>query len=112
MDKPSSVALLEDADATGAGGIHGLRWSKRTFHAVGETSAGAGAATIKIQVSNVPDPDPATDADWIDLMTISLVLGTTRTGDGAASDAPWHHTRAKVTAISGTDATVSVYAGG
>lgn len=81
----------------------------RTYHAFGETSAGAGAATIVIDVSNVEAP--ATDADWIVMGTITLTLGTTRTGDGFTSTSAWRNVRARITAISGTNASVNVRMG-
>ena len=85
---------------------------KRTFQALGTTSAGVGAATIVIQASNVAVPSTdAASADWLTLGTITLTLGTTQVTDGFASDAPWLHVRSRVTAISGTDATVTVLMG-
>lgn len=74
----------------------------KTIHAWGTTSAGAGAATINIEASN------DLTAPWLVLGIISLTLGTTATADGFAIDAPWKWTRANVTAISGTNASVSV----
>ena len=107
--KQGSVAILSAAIATGAGSAHQPQSDIRTFQATGATSAGAGAATIKIQGSNVPEP--SVDGDWVDLGTITLTLSTTKTGDGFVSEAPWRHVRANVTAISGTDASVSAYMG-
>lgn len=85
----------------------------RSFQAMGTTSAGAGAATIIIQVSNVADPELATDVDWLTLGTISLTLGTTQVTDGFAPavHAAYRWVRAKVSAISGTDAAVDVWMG-
>ena len=104
-----STELLTDAIATGAGSRVVPLSSHRTFHVYGETTAGAGAATVVIEVSNVLAP--ATDADWVTAGTVTLTLGTTRTGDGFASEASWTHVRARVTAISGTGAKVSVRMG-
>jgi hypothetical protein len=98
------TTLLSAATATGAGGAIQINDGNRTFQAVGSTTNGAGAATVKIQVSNDA-------ANWIDLATISLTLGTTATTDGFASSASWGHVRANVTAISGTGASVSVFMG-
>lgn len=109
MRTQGSVAILSAAIATGAGSAHQPRNDIRTFQATGTTSAGAGAATVKIQGSNVPTP--AVDGDWVDLATIALTLATTKSGDGFVSNAPWLHVRANITAISGTDATVNVYMG-
>lgn len=110
MNQQSTAGLiLENAIATGAGEAKAGN-SKRSFHAYGKTSAGTGAATILIEVSNIPTL-PAVDADWMTLATITLTLGTTQTSDGFASDAPWRWTRARVTAISGTNAAVNVSMG-
>ncbi len=78
--------------------------SARVFQADGTTSSGSGAATVKVQVS-------ANRADWIDLGTITLTLGTTSTSDGFTSSAPWPYYRGNVTAISGTGASVNLKAG-
>lgn len=102
----SSVALLSSAIATGSGETHQPVGTKRTFHARGSTSAGAGAADVVIEVSNTTDK-PSSDTEWLELGTISLTLSTTESGDGFASDAAWRWVRARVDAISGTDAEVS-----
>ena len=95
--------LLNAATATGAGLAYAMG-GKRTFQASGLTTAGAGAATIKIQVSN--------DAsNWLDLGTISLTLSSSSSSDGFAADAPWGYVRANLTAISGTNAAVTVRMG-
>jgi len=94
--------MLTNATTTGAGAALPVRYANRmTFQAFGTTTAGAGAATIKIQVSN-------NGANWLDLGTISLTLSTTSSSDGFAAEAPWQFARANVTAISGTGASVSV----
>ena len=77
-----------------------------TFQAYGTTSSGAGAAVILIQASNVD-----VTANFITIGTISLTLGTASTSDGFTTTAPWKFVRAKVSSISGTNATVSVAMG-
>jgi hypothetical protein len=77
-----------------------------TFQATGTTTASTGAATIKIQGSNLDDAN-----SYVDLGTITLTLGTTLTADGFATSAPWKYVRANVTAISGTGASVNVLMG-
>ncbi len=72
-----------------------------TFQASGTTSAGSGAASVSIQVSN-------NNSDWLTAGTISLTLGTTSTSDGFAITAPWAWVRAKLDSISGTSASVTV----
>jgi hypothetical protein len=106
--KIPSVKLLDAAIATGAGASHDSYTPFRTFQATGATGSGAGAATVTIEVSDVDVP---TANDWIVLGTITLTLGTTSTTDGFASTAAWRKTRANVTAISGTGATVHVWMG-
>lgn len=94
--------MLTNATTTGAGSASQIRYANRiTFQGYGTTTAGAGAATIKIQVSN-------NGTDWLDLGTISLTLSTTSSSDGFAAEAPWQYARANVTALSGTGASVSV----
>lgn len=110
------VALLSAATATGYGTIMHPRDRQATFQAYGTTSAGAGAAAIKIWASNIENtagtlPASATDVDWVLLGTISLTLGTTQTTDGFAINAPWRWVKAEVDSISGTDATVTCVMG-
>lgn len=112
MSQISSVKLLNAVIATGAGEAMRAWTHRRSFQAMGTTSAGAGAATIQIWVSDVDSPSGiASDVDWVLLGTITLTLGTTQTTDGFASEAAWRHVRAKVSAISGTDATVTCWMG-
>ena len=105
----SSVKLLNAVTVTGAGESHKPQKVQRTFHASGKTSAGVGSAVIKVQVSNAVNP--SVDGDWIDMATITLILGTTVTSDGFASDAPWLHIRGKVTTLTGTDAETTLLMG-
>ena len=104
-----SQLLLNAATATGAG----TAWHPRdvpatntyivhSFQAVGNTTASTGAATVLIQVS-----DDGTN--YLTLGTITLTLGTSATSDGFATLNTWEYYRANLTAISGTDATVSVW---
>ncbi len=97
----SPTTLLNGKTATGAGERHTPAKGYNTYQANGLTSAGAGAATIDIEVSN-------NGVNWEVLATITLTLGTTSTSDGFSADAPWAYIRGNVTAISGTDATVSL----
>jgi hypothetical protein len=100
--------LLKDAIETGPGAsvdLAGLdNECNATYQAVGRTSDGAGDASIDIEVSN-------DNQNWILLATIDLTLGTDTVTDGFASAAAWLYVRANVTAISGTDAAVSVFMG-
>ena len=105
MRTGASVVLLNAATTTTSGDAHQLIGNARTYSASGTTSAGSGSATIVIEVRN------DTSEAYITMGTITLTLGTTATADGLSSIVPWKYTRARVTAISGTNATVSVYAG-
>ena len=94
--------LITAAAVTGAGAALDVRGKpSMTFQASGATSAGAGAATVKIQVSN-------DGTNWVDLGTITLTLSSTSSSDGFAAFAAWAYVRANITAISGTNAAVTV----
>lgn len=96
---------IQDAVTGVATGANHHPWNQqRTFQAIGSTSAGAGAATIIIEVSN-------NGTDFLTIGTITLTLATTASNDGFASDAPWRFVRSRVSAISGTGATVTVWMG-
>lgn len=99
-----STTLLSAVLVTGAGTAYEDTRRHKTFQAYGTTASGAGAATIKIQVSNLATPGAN---DWIDAGTIVLTLATTSSTDGFVMDANWRWVRANVSAISGTTATVT-----
>jgi len=82
-------------------------WNGRmTFQANGATSAGAGTATILIEAS-------LDNTNFILLGTLTLSWTNPALGsDGIAIDAPWQFIRARITALTGTDATINVFAGG
>lgn len=99
------LVLLKDAIAVVNGAFVIPIGKDRTFQAF-LSGTGVLSATVAIQVSN--DPRVETDAGnakWITLGTISL--SDTTTTAGLASVEPWKYTRAAITAISGTAATVS-----
>lgn len=101
----AGTAVSPGRTAYGSGGGVIANIPHRTFQANGTTSAGAGAATVLIQVS--------TDGglNWITACTITLTLATTTSSDGCAMAANWPLVRANVTAISGTGASVNAYMG-
>lgn len=102
-----TYTLLAAVTVTGAGSATSVPTGDQiVFQADGTTSAGSGAATIKIYGSR----NNSTTAGVL-LGTITLTLGTTSTMDGFASEAPWSFVWAEVTAISGTTATVTVKVG-
>lgn len=79
--------------------------TKKTFQASGATTAGAGAATVIIEATNDES------LPYVTLGTIALTLGTTAVADGFASDAAWLFVRARITAISGTNASLDINMG-
>lgn len=77
---------------------------KTTIQAI-VTGTGAVTATVVIDVSNDGD-------NWCSTVLGTITLsGTTSSADGFTTDAPWKYMRARVTAISGTSATVTVLYG-
>ena len=98
------VHLIHSGDATGAGTAIYKSSPYSTFQAYGTTSAGAGAATILIQGSN-------DKTNWVTIGTISLTLSTSSSTDAFANQSTFKWVRSNVSAISGTDATVSVIMG-
>jgi hypothetical protein len=100
----TTTELYTDLIATGATESLRLWGTERTFQVVGVTSSGAGSASVKIQVSN-------DNVNWMDLGTITLTLSTTASSDGLCNCGAWGWTRANVTAISGTGASIDVWLG-
>lgn len=97
------MAILEAVTTTGASTAMKSK-HVRSVQATGLTTAGVGAATINVEVSN-------DKVNWLVAFTISLTLGTSVTTDGQELDARWEWIRANVTAISGTGASVTVTGG-
>jgi hypothetical protein len=96
-------SLLNAVTAPVTGNSVNPATANRTFQA---TVAGTGAvgATVIIECSN-------DDGNYLTLGTITL-SGTTSASDGFVSVANWMCVRARLTAISGTGAAVSVAMGG
>ncbi len=111
----SSVRILADAEtAPTAGRTHTpVFHEKRTFQATGSTTSGAdGTATILIEASNVDTP--AVDGDWVLVATLSLTATPNLPAKetvGFATDAPWRHVRARLTAVTGTTPVINVWMG-
>lgn len=95
-----SAALLSAATSTSTGSAHKIGRSVRSYQCYGTTSASTGAATIKIEVSN-------DNTVWAEMASVALTLGTTVTSDGFAGNVAWLYQRARVSAISGTGASVT-----
>lgn len=107
-----SVTMLEGATAADTRSEdHTPRHYQLSFQVVGRTSSGAGSATVVIEASNVR-PSPSDDGHYIELGTMSLVLSPADESDGFAINAPYAHIRARLSAISGTGASVDLYMGG
>jgi len=106
MQSPHTI--LSAATGTGAGSAFdasGPPGRQLSFVAHGTTSAGSGAAAIKIEVS-------LDGTRWVTLGNIVLTLGVAETYDGFIAFCPWLQVRANVESISGTDASVTVKMGG
>jgi len=103
--------LLTDATTTATSAVFRPLNPYRTFIVYGATSAGSGSVTVAIEVSNILNPVNTTNVDWVQVGTVTLALTTTRLSDGFATYAGWTYVRARVTAISGTGAAVSVAMG-
>lgn len=99
------MTLLSEATGTGAGNWVYKDSPNATFQAT-VVGTGAVAATVEIQVSN-----DATYACSTVAGTITL-SGTTSSSDGfTTQNSPWKYVRANVTAISGTNATLTANMG-
>lgn len=74
------------------------------------TGTGAVGSTIVIEVSNEDATGQGTNSNWVTYGTITL-SGTTTATDGFTTASAWRWVRARVSAISGTGATVQVLMG-
>jgi hypothetical protein len=94
--------LLNGITATAIGSSVLLPSSSFTVQAV-VTGSGALTATVVLEVSN----------DGLNFLTLATytLSGTSTAHDGAAFTSPWMYARARLTAVSGTSASVSVYLG-
>ena len=96
--------ILKDATTTATGEWHYKDGLNSTYQAI-LSGTGALTATVIIEVSN-----DGVNACSTPLGTIVL-SGTTLTSDGFTSSAPWKYVRARISAISGTNATIDVNTG-
>lgn len=96
------LPLLDSATTTATGTPIRMPAGTASYEIEGATTAGAGTATVVIEVTNGGEA-------WLTLDTLSLTLSTTPSAAGGAVVAPWAYIRARVTAITGTGATVSTY---
>jgi len=95
---------MAEQTTPGAGPKHPPTGTNRTFQVSGQTSVGAGSATVAIEVSNDGN-------NFINMATFSLTLSTTTVDEGVAVSNAWKYVRANLTAISGTGAAVSAIMG-
>jgi hypothetical protein len=98
--------------ATGAGAAHYKDSPHTTFHAT-VVGTGAVTATVVIEGSNDQSGTGGAPQYWAKtaLATINLT-GTGSDSDGVTvSSAPWKYIRARVTALTGTGATVNCIMG-
>jgi hypothetical protein len=95
------ATLLEEATETRAGeSVPTLLFpGAKTFQA---TVVGTGAVTAEVKIEASND-----DENWLVLGTITLT-GSGSASDGFASAAAWAHHRANLTAVTGTEAAVTV----
>lgn len=105
MSKSALYYLLGGVTAPATGALSDLvsDSNTQTTKAVQATVVGTGAvaATIIVEGSNSKDA-----GTWLTLATITL-SGTTSASDGFTFSAPWSYVRARLTAVSGTGATVA-----
>lgn len=99
----NAQTIKENITATTSRVIAGPRNapSNMSFH----IQVGAGAApvgTLTIWYSNLPNPDPAVDADWVDSGIASLDMAVVANTFRVITDVYAAHVRLKVTRTSGT----------
>lgn len=105
-----STTLVAARSSTGVSATFARpRRDTTSFQVSGQTSAGAGSATVKLQGTNDKGPAPA----WNDVATLVLTLGTVTTSVEASlrQAMPFRFYRTNTTAISGTGAQVDANMG-
>ena len=100
----SVMDLLQNATTTTTGDWKYKDGTEATYQAT-VLGTGAVSATVIIEVSNDAVNTIGTALGQI------VLSGTTSASDGFSSSAPWKFVRARISAISGTGATVSVNTG-
>jgi len=102
MENIKQLALQTDATTTGNGEEAQPNRVKRSFFAVGTVTAGAGSVTILIEVSN-----DGTNWLLVDTLTLTIASSSANGVDGFYHEASWLYSRMRISAISGTNATVN-----
>lgn len=103
-----AITLLGAATTTATGAWTKCHGPSQSYQSVANGTSGAYSATVVIEASN-----DGTNALVTPIATITASgTATTAASDGfTTGQAPWVWVRARVTAISGTGANVSVYMG-
>lgn len=86
-----------------AGGWVRQNLAETAINVIGNTSSGTGSVVVVIEAS-----EDGVTALLTPIGTITLTLGTAPVADGFVVKARWNFIRARVLAISGTGATVTV----
>lgn len=101
------VTLIKDATTTGSGDPVVSGATPMSFQAV---VAGTGAVTATVVIEGT-NQAPTQSPTYLTIGTITL-SGTTTASDGFVAQNPaWNAIRARLSAVSGTGATVNVFAG-
>jgi hypothetical protein len=98
----SSFQTIAAATAQTTGETHRFRKTNIMFQADGTVSTSTGSATVIIE-------GHLGGGVWATIDTLTLTLGVTATSDWGFTKEPWEYMRARVSAISGTNATVNVW---
>lgn len=101
------IKLIDGATTTVDGDKVSVDQTSRSFQAILE-GTGSVTATVVIDGSNDTQSDPG-NIRWVDsVVGIMTLSGTNFDSVGFGSDIPWLMARARVVAITGTDATIDV----
>lgn len=104
MGKIKTQIIVTDKTTTGTTSAIQPLCVTKTIQGIGNTTAGAGATTIEIQVSN-------DGTNYFVDDTLSITLATTVASDTYVSLYPYKYIRGNVATISGTGAKVSLIIG-
>ena len=99
----NKVNLLDAATTTATGNGYSGHADYKTYSLWGKTTAGAGSVTAEIEGSN----NGGLSWDATAIGTITVTLSTSYASDSFTSTDRFEMVRARITAISGTGATVS-----
>lgn len=102
MAKATAFTLFTDRTTTGTSTAYQLKNHNKNFMAFGSVSESTGSATILCEGS-------VDGVTYVTIGTISLTLGVAVTSGKVSDTSPWPYVRVNVSAISGTNAKVSVY---